>query len=524
MVSCRCRNRRGLSGLGVLRDGCVLHWRFVSTRPGWAGGGHFFHHFLEQGFGAGHQVLTDLVGAPALPALEFAGGGQHALGMVLEFFVQPATLLTQCLPHGRGSASTGLAVALGELLLEHDQHGLDRRLRLGTLGRVNARFGRSRSDRGAGAGGTQLIGPGRDCRQIEGRVTRRPDGMRQCRIKRLPDRRELLAAGLQHGWKAGIHARPVGVAGEGQAIGLQALQIGGQGVALALGLLPGLGGQHFDALSHHHAGLSLNLGAVLQVLDALDAFGQLVFQGGQGLTGQWRTGLGGVTLPGHGVSQVDPGGIAQGFAFVGPFESQGILGFCTAQFFELFAQRLGGTLVTGTHLTEHLLHGLDRGIGGQPLTQAGGTLAGGGGGKGATSQRVKFLGIVLRGGGRGHVNGLKGKSHKEPDPDQCGAGQPEETCIVAAGRHPRQPWHHGTRTPACIGRPASWDSSGFELGLGGAWAGLGRGLPSRAWAALTRAFQVNPEGLGSSILPIFKFFCIIFWAYCSQATAPQTLK
>ena len=327
--------------------------------------------------------------------------------MVLEFFVQPATLFTQGLTHSRSRTGAGLAVALGQLLLKHREHGLHSGLRLGALGRVNARLHRCRCRRDARAGGTQLVGPGRHRRQVEGRVARCLDGMFQRSIKGLPHRRELLATGLQHGREACIHAGPVGVAGERLGVGLQALQIGRQGVALALGLFPGFGRQHLDALRHHHAGFTLNLSTVLQVFNALDALSQLDFQRGQGLARQGRPSLGSVALPGHGVGKVDTRSIAQGFTFVGPFLGQGVLGLCTSQFVELFAQGLGCPLVAGAHFAKHLLHGLHCGVCGQPLTQAGGALTGSGRRKGAAGQCIKCLGIVLR-GGRGHVNGLKG--------------------------------------------------------------------------------------------------------------------
>jgi hypothetical protein len=57
------------------------------------------------------------------------------------------------------------------------------------------------------------------------------------------------------------------------------------------------------------------------------------------------------------------------------------------------AQQPGGALVPGAQLPEHLLHLFEGGLGGQPVTNAGGPLARSGCGEGAAGQRVQRLGV-----------------------------------------------------------------------------------------------------------------------------------
>ena len=67
-----------------------------------------------------------------------------------------------------------------------------------------------------------------------------------------------------------------------------------------------LGRQDFHALRQQHSGLTLDHHLVLQLFNQSHFFGQGHFQGGQGFTRQGCASLGGIALPSHGVSNVQP--------------------------------------------------------------------------------------------------------------------------------------------------------------------------------------------------------------------------
>ena len=104
-----------------------------------------------------------------------------------------------------------------------------------------------------------------------------------------------------------VETRPVGVASQLHCLLLPVRHVGRQCRRSNLRVFPALGRQHFEALGQQHSRFALHLGAVLQVIDALDALGQPGLEAGQRFTRQRRAGLGGVALPGHRIGDVELG-------------------------------------------------------------------------------------------------------------------------------------------------------------------------------------------------------------------------
>ena len=66
---------------------------------------------LEQAFGFGNQFFAQLVGAPALPAFQFAGSDQRRVGLVLKLVVNHPTKFLERVAQGIGGTSAGFAMA-----------------------------------------------------------------------------------------------------------------------------------------------------------------------------------------------------------------------------------------------------------------------------------------------------------------------------------------------------------------------------------------------------------------------------
>ena len=73
---------------------------------------------LEQTFGLDQQLFAQLVGAPALPALEFASSCQSGLHLVFQLMVNNFAKFFECLAQCIRRPGAGLAVALAGLKLE----------------------------------------------------------------------------------------------------------------------------------------------------------------------------------------------------------------------------------------------------------------------------------------------------------------------------------------------------------------------------------------------------------------------
>ena len=99
------------------------------------------------------------------------------------------------------------------------------------------------------------------------------------------------------------------------------LHIGLQNIPGSLGVSPGFGGQNLNTLSQQHGSLALNLHPVLQILNNLDAVGQLHLEQRQRLTRQRGPCLGRITLPCQGIGDIELGGCQQRLGLFGPFGS-----------------------------------------------------------------------------------------------------------------------------------------------------------------------------------------------------------
>ncbi len=331
------------------------------------------------------------------------------MGLGFELVVDQAAVVLERLTQGIGRASAGLAVALGHFMFELGQHFSHVSSGLGANLGVDLGLDRcSHWLRRNAARNAKLIGPHRHLGQRCGHVIGGRNGERQGVLEGLPDQLQLGLRIVQLGDKANVDTGPVGVGHQGFGLGLPVGDVGGQRLLGALGVGPGLGRQHFDALRQQHRGLALHLHPVLQVFDGAHALHQLGLQAGQRLLAQRRTGLGCVTLPGQGVGQVELAQGQQRLGFVGPFERDGGLRLAALDFIELFTQQFGSPLVLAAEFLEHLLQLLMARAGGQPFADAGHALARGLRRKRPMRERVQRMNIGGFGADGRHVRGGAG--------------------------------------------------------------------------------------------------------------------
>ncbi|MNK72666.1 hypothetical protein D3C87_921490 [compost metagenome] len=395
----------------------VRHAALVGLLPLVAQGAQGFLHLaateglafgaLEQAFGLGDEVFAHLVGAPALPAFEFAGGDQCGMHAGFERRVDQLAVFLEHGAQRSGGAGAGLAVAFGGFLFELGEGGLHGVLRRGAHGRVDLGCGGTGGRGGLGrhhfaARGAQFVGPDGHRRQRRGGIGRGGNGLRQRAVERIGHHEQLRLGGFELGGELGVEAVPVGVGHDVGGLLLPVGHVGAQRFLGGLGVLPALGGQHFEALRQQDGGFAVDLRAVLQVFDALDALGQLGLQPGQRFARQRRAGLGGVTLPGQCVGDVELGLRQQRFGLLRPFGGDGFLALGAFDFVELFAQQARGALVAAAQLLEDLLHLLGRRVAREPVADARGALARGRRGEGAAGERVEGLEVVWLGRSRGH--------------------------------------------------------------------------------------------------------------------------
>ena len=185
---------------------------------------------------------------------------------------------------------------------------------------------------------------------------------------------ELLPGTVQLVAVAHIHVLPVRILLQLQGLCMPVLDIGLQAGLHGFGIAPAFGGQQFDALRQQGSRFALHLGAGVQIFDALNALGQLVFKRQQRFAAQGRARFGRIALPGHGVGNVEAAGLQQGLGAGGPFGRECLLPLAAFDVIELFAQRLGSTFVAQAQLLVHLLHGSRVWLCGQPGTHFGRTL------------------------------------------------------------------------------------------------------------------------------------------------------
>ena len=394
----RRRSFRGRRGFGRRRGG--LGRRLAGLRFS----GRALDLALDQQcLGARHQLLAHLVGAPALPAFQLAGGNQRGVHARLQRVVDQPAVRLERLAQRLGGAVHVLGVAGGHGLLQQHDTGFDRLVRGGALlgvdlGPRRLVGGGRLAGRGLAARGAQRVGPHRHRRQRRAGIGRRRHRLRQGSAKGVPHRRQLGLRGFHLRRVAQVDAGPLRLGQQRRGLLVPLRHVGGQAGLLCLRLLPRLGRQQLDALRQQDGGLALHHHALLQVFHHLDAQGQLRAQAGQRLARQRRAGLGGVALPGQGVGDVQARRMQQGLGLGLPFGGHRLLALGAAQLVELFTQRAGSALVLGRQFLEHLLHLLGRRFAGQPVAHALGALARGGGREHAAGQRVQRMGLGGRTG------------------------------------------------------------------------------------------------------------------------------
>ena len=113
--------------------------------------------------------------------------------------------------------------------------------------------------------------------------------------------------------------------------------IGAQGIRHRLRIPPGLGRQHLDALRQEHCRFALHLGLVLQVFNQAHALGDLHFQAGQRFFAQRGARFGCVTLPGHGVGNIELCQFQQSAGLGSPLGGDSFLQFGAFDFVQALA-------------------------------------------------------------------------------------------------------------------------------------------------------------------------------------------
>ncbi len=154
----------------------------------------------------GQQFFAQLVGAPALPAFEFAAADQRRLGLGLEGGRDVASMVFEQLAQSSGSLGCRFAVPLCQLLLQrghsrsHSQAGLLLPTRL--LERIDGRW------RGLTPQGAQFVGPNRYRWQGHLRVACSGQGLSERGVKGFPDQVQLVARGVELQGVFGFEAFP----------------------------------------------------------------------------------------------------------------------------------------------------------------------------------------------------------------------------------------------------------------------------------------------------------------------------
>ena len=234
---------------------------------------------LEQPFGLSYQLFAQLIGTPALPALQLARSGQRGVGLVLQLVANQATKFFERTAQRVGCPGTGFAVAFGYLQLQLGQYFAHSAFSEGFDFRVDFGFGRlGRCFNRHATRGAKFIRPLRHGRQRRSSIAACGHGLRQCGLKRIPHHQQLRTRGIQQRRKLHIHTAPIGICLQRGGLVLPMADIDTQGLPHGLRIAPGLHRQHFNALRQQHRRLALHLHAVLQIFDDFDALGQLALE------------------------------------------------------------------------------------------------------------------------------------------------------------------------------------------------------------------------------------------------------
>ncbi len=358
----------------------------------------------QQGLCLAQQLLTQLIGTPALPAFELTGCGQGLVDSGIQCRIKMASVRLEHIAQGRCCTCTGFAMAFGHFLLKCFkllEYGLCRlltqglafsgiHLGLGTAGRRN-RLGRCFTTQSP-----DFVRPHRHAGQRRIGLGQSRVGLLQRCVETLPHRLQLVARGLQLGSKFQVYAGPCAVLHQLPGLHSPGLHIGLQGFTAGARFLQWLGGKHLHPLGQQHSRFPLDHHLVLQILDPAHHIGQATLESGQRFTGQGCTGLGRIALPGQSVSNVEPMASEQLLGLGSPLLDQGILLAGTLELIQTLLEHLGGPFVTGSHLAVNLLQGFERRFGGQPVTQAVRPVARSGCSKCPTGQLVQGRNIGRR--------------------------------------------------------------------------------------------------------------------------------
>ncbi len=362
------------SGIKALPQGVIGQATLVNLLPAFAQLAQLVLHLsaphgrgffgVEQGFGLVHQVLTNLIGQPALPPFSIACGDERFVHALVKAGFE---IFAVGLEHGaQGNRRIGRHGRFGDLLFKRFEHFghrlaglLAQRLALSCI-----QFGFGGFDFFGDLCGpccsqsawhfcqhfatqtANFISPNRHRWQGCRRITLGCQCQHQCSRKTIPDRLQLIQCGVQLTRKLHVHTRPHGVGGQLLRLRLPLGHIRLQACERSLRFGDGFGGQHFNALRQQHGSFTLHHHLVLQIFDTLDHFGQAEFQTGQGLARQRRTGLGRISLPSHGVGNVQTWGLQHLLGFLGPVAGHGFLIVHAFELVQLFLQLLGRAFVS----------------------------------------------------------------------------------------------------------------------------------------------------------------------------------
>ena len=335
---------------------------------------------VNQRLGFLHQLRAQLVGTPALPALQLPSPAQCCLHLRFQRRLQEPRMHLHGIAYCLGGRCGIFSVSAAQFAVQRLHQRLHRLARLllacsslcrGLLSHMPPGFVRcallcGNSCNSFTPPGAQFVSPylhgWQRLADIIGCSTR----LRENIGKGLCNEIKLLVGAFELARMAGLDIAPVCVLLQRAGLFMPVRHIRLQTCLRRVGILPASGGQQLNPLGQQHRRLALHLRTHLQVFNALDGGRQAAFEGQQRFLAQWRASLGGITLPGHGVGNVEPARLQQDFGLGRPFDNQHLLLLAALDFVELFPQRTGRPFVTQAELLVYLLHGCDIRSSGQP--------------------------------------------------------------------------------------------------------------------------------------------------------------
>ena len=150
-------------------------------------------------------------------------------------------------------------------------------------------------------------------------------GLKQCGFKGFPNTAQLMTRSIELGWKFQINTVPGCIFRDGMGLLVPLGHIGLQEFIGGDRFFQTFGRQHFNALRQQHGCFTLHHDLVLQIFHGFDFFIQLKLEAGQGFARQRRTCFGGISLPCHGIGNVQTRRRQHGIGAFSPFSRQHIL-------------------------------------------------------------------------------------------------------------------------------------------------------------------------------------------------------